>query len=140
MKKFGWKLSQLISRRLVTFASRLAPPTVNTRWSPSLSFRLSATLPSTDTPGISSGGCCGHQLPAVIVLPSGRSAAQVRLRSRWMARSPADSLVTICCTGSPLMLISRPGTTGYSGADFADNAIRRSVNACLSAGRMFRAK
>ena len=30
MKKFGWKLSQLISRKLVTFASRLTPPTLNT--------------------------------------------------------------------------------------------------------------
>ncbi|MCY1438122.1 hypothetical protein D9M71_543080 [compost metagenome] len=58
------------------------------------------------------------------MLPDGRSAAQVRLRSRWIARSPADSLVTICCTGSPLMLIKRPGTTGYSGADCADTVIR----------------
>ncbi|MOA15383.1 hypothetical protein D3C78_1355370 [compost metagenome] len=103
-------------------------------------FRLSATLPSTDTPGTSSGVCSFHQLPAVSLLPAGRSAAQVRLRSRWIARSPADSLVTICCTGSPLMLIKRPGTTGYSGADCADTAIRWSVKACLSAGRMFSAK
>ncbi|MNF66325.1 hypothetical protein D3C84_481120 [compost metagenome] len=52
-----------------------------------------------------------------MLLPAGNSAAQVRLRSRWIARSPWESLLTMPCTGSPLMLISRPGTTGYSGAD-----------------------
>ena len=36
-------------------------------------------------------GCADHHVPAVRTLPAGRSAAQVRLKSRCTARSPLEN-------------------------------------------------
>src|SRR5690606_7577752 len=81
-----------------------------------------------------------QQLPAVIRLSDGSCSAQVRLRSRWMARSPRLSLLTSWRTGSSLIMISRPGTTGYSGAGCGDSSARRAAKASRSAGSTLSAK